>query len=68
MFNHHLIVANFVRQAMRDALEGSGPTSNTRDTQETLLAVGAPRRTGWLETILRWWRARHPAAKTEARC
>ena len=68
MFNHHFIVANCVRQAMRGALEGSGPAGNTRDTQETLLAVIAPRRMGWLEFVLRWWAARSPAARTEAKC
>jgi hypothetical protein len=69
MFGHHLIAANFIRQAMRDALEGSGPTdSSGRDTQEILLAANTPRRRSWLEPVLHWWRARYSVVKTEAKC
>ncbi|WP_147372609.1 hypothetical protein [Calidithermus terrae] len=69
MFNHHFVAANFIRQAMRDALEGSGPTERpSLDTQEILLAANTPRPAGWLEPVLRWWRARYSAVKTEAKC
>lgn len=68
MFERHFIAANFVRQAMQEALEGSGPERSGRDTQEILLAAEAPRRTGWLEAVLRRWASRRPATQTQAGC
>lgn len=67
MFEHHFIAADFIHRAMRDALEGSGPTGgSSRDAQEILRAAKTPRPTGWLESILRRWGARRPAARSEA--